>query len=140
MNVDSRPRRRRQGRGGPCRDGAGQGYGRSQSVARGADGNLAARTATRAVVALGAYVVQDLRDPYGVARPRLRRTALRMSSSRREGVRRLGAAYLRSDPPTPEELESGPPTAQQQLPPPVGYADVPAARVSREAMPGAAAD
>ncbi len=55
-------------------------------------------------VAVGAYVVQDIRDAEGLTRPFLRRTALRLALSRREPVRRLGGAYLRLDPPTPSEV------------------------------------
>jgi hypothetical protein len=61
-------------------------------------------------------VAQDLRDPYGVTRPLLRRAALRMVASRQPGVQRLGDAYLRSDPPTPEEV-TGRQVAQPLLPP-----------------------
>jgi hypothetical protein len=61
-------------------------------------------------------VAQDLRDPYGVTRPLLRRAALRMVASRQPGVRRLGGAYLHGDPPTPEEV-TGRQVAQPLLPP-----------------------
>lgn len=139
MDVNARPRHRRQRRGAPARDGTGQGRGRRQDGARGGDSSLGARTATRAVVALGAYLAQDLRDPDGVARPVLRRAALRMISSRRESVRRLGTAYLRGDPPTPEELESGRPAAEPRLLPPITPAEEPTASVSREAPSDASA-
>jgi hypothetical protein len=64
-------------------------------------------TAARTVAALGAVLAEDLRDPDGVARPLLRRAAVRMVGSRRESLRRLGEGYLRRDPPTPEELPRG---------------------------------
>ncbi|MFA4964844.1 MAG: hypothetical protein WC709_04305 [Thermoleophilia bacterium] len=67
-------------------------------------------------MAVGAYVAQDLRDPEGVTRPLLRRTALRMVASGREPVRRLGAAYLRADPPALRELPPAPPIEQRLLP------------------------
>jgi hypothetical protein len=65
---------------------------------------LGGRTATRALVAVGAYVAQDLRDAEGLTRPLLRRAALRLALSRSEPARRLGSAYLRLDPPDPSEL------------------------------------
>lgn len=65
------------------------------------------RTATRTLVAFGAVVAQDLRDPDGAVRPLLRRAAVRMIGSRRGVVRHLGATYLRRDPPAPEELAAG---------------------------------
>ena len=64
-------------------------------------------TAARTVAALGAVLAEDLRDPDGVARPLLRRAAVRMVGSRRESLRRLGEGYLRRDAPTPEELSAG---------------------------------
>jgi hypothetical protein len=61
----------------------------------------------RAVIAAGTFVAQDVRDRDGVTRPMLRRAAMRMAVSRQPALRRLGAAYLRSDPPAPEELPAG---------------------------------
>jgi hypothetical protein len=58
----------------------------------------------RAAIAAGTYVAQDLRDRDGLTRPMLRRVAIRMAVSRQPALRRLGASYLRTDPPTPEEL------------------------------------
>jgi hypothetical protein len=75
---------------------------------RDADESLAARTTVRALVAAGAYIAQDVRDPDGLMRPMLRKTALRMAVSRQPALRRLGSAYLRGDPPTPEELPAPP--------------------------------
>ena len=95
---------RRQRRGGPACDGAGPGRGRRKDDARGSQGSLSGRTATRALVAVGAYVAQDLRDAEGLTRPMLRRAALRLALSRREPARRLGSAYLRLDPPAPGEV------------------------------------
>jgi hypothetical protein len=71
--------------------------------------SLATRTAMRAVIAAGTYVAQDVRDRDGLTRPMLRRAALRMAVSRQAAVRRLGTAYLRADPPAPEELPAGVP-------------------------------
>ena len=67
------------------------------------------RTAMRAVIAAGTYVAQDVRDRDGLTRPMLRRAALRMAISRQTAMRRLGVAYLRADPPPPEELPAGAP-------------------------------
>lgn len=126
MNGDGRPRYRRQRRGGsPC-NGSGPGRNGRKGTARSSEGGLGGRTATRALVAVGAYVVQDVRDAEGLTRPLLRRTALRLALSRREPVRRLGGVYLRLDPPTPSEVPAqgetievgGPPPAPRTLPPP----------------------
>jgi hypothetical protein len=99
----------RRGRGGRPRDGSGPGCGQRSSSGRAAGGgkgqsSLGGRTTTRALVAVGAYVVQDLRDAEGLTRPLLRRAALRLAMSPSEPVRRVGGAYLRLDPPAPEEL------------------------------------
>lgn len=125
MDAYAQPQRRRHRNVRPVCDGGGLGYGRRQaSPGEGASG-LSSRSATRAVLALGAYVAQDLRDPDGVARPRLRRAALRLIASDQEAIRRLGAAYLRRDPPMPDELAAGPaPAEPAQLPP--GVQDQPA--------------
>lgn len=114
METDGRPMRRRQRRaGGGCDgpgpgrgtgQGRGQGGGRLSGGARDGRGGLGGRTATRALVAVGAYVAQDLRDAEGVTRPLLRRAALRLAVSRSQPARRLGGAYLRLDPPAPDEL------------------------------------
>lgn len=109
MNGDGRPMQRRRGRGGRPRDGSGPGCGQRSSSGRAAGGgkgqsSLGGRTTTRALVAVGAYVVQDLRDAEGLTRPLLRRAALRLALSPSEPVRRVGGAYLRLDPPAPEEL------------------------------------
>jgi hypothetical protein len=75
----------------------------------------------RAVIAAGTYVAQDVRDRDGLTRPMLRRAALRMAVSRQPALRRLGSAYLRSDPPAPEELPASAlrtpplPAAQQHV-------------------------
>ena len=58
----------------------------------------------RTVIAAGTYVAQDVRDRHGLTRPMLRRAALRMAVSRQPALRRLGTAYLRTDPPEPAEL------------------------------------
>jgi hypothetical protein len=87
------------GTGGGRRRGGGRGIGKSKD-----DSSLATRTAMRAVVAAGTYVAQDMRDREGLTRPMLRRAALRMAVSRQPALRRLGTAYLRTDPPAPEEL------------------------------------
>jgi hypothetical protein len=102
MNGQGRPRQRRQRRGGPGCDGNGRG--RSGLSSRGGESSLGGRTATRALIAVGAYVAQDLRDAEGLTRPMLRRAALRLALSRREPARRLGNAYLRLDPPAPDVI------------------------------------
>ena len=138
MNGDGRPRNRRQRRGGPACDGTGPGRGRNRQSARGRESSLSGRTATRVLIAAGAYVAQDLRDAEGLTRPLLRRAALHLALSRSEPVRRLGSAYLRLDPPDPSGLtknvdaieatgSSSPPRA---LPPIPDHAD--------QAPPGAA--
>ena len=108
MTGESRPQYGRQLRLGP-RDGSGQGRGRGACRAGREESSLGGRTTTRALIAVGAYVVQDLRDPYGVTRPLLRRAALRMVASRQMAVRRLGGAYLHGDPPTAKEVTGGQP-------------------------------
>ena len=106
--------RQRRGRG---HEGIAGGWsGARTSGGQGNEGSLGARTATRALVGLGAYVAQDLRDSEGVTRPLLRRAALRMVASGKEPVRRLGGIYLRADPPALRELPPAPPFEQQQLP------------------------
>ena len=105
MNGDGIPRQRRQRRGPPACDGVGsvadRGVGRS---ARGGESSLGGRTATRALIAVGTYAAQDLRDAEGLMRPMLRRGAIRLASSHREPVRRLGVAYLRLDPPAQDVI------------------------------------
>jgi hypothetical protein len=71
------------------------------------DTSLAVRTTARALVALGTYLAQDLRDADGATRTMLRKAALRMAASRQETLKRLGSAYLRSDPPPARELPPG---------------------------------
>jgi len=107
MNGDGRPRQRRQRRAGPQCDGSGVGRGRGGQSGRGSDSSLGGRTATRALIAVGTYVAQDLRDAEGLTRPMLRRAAIRLALSRREPARRLGNAYLRIDPPAAESLPAG---------------------------------
>lgn len=107
MNADGRPRQRRQRGAGPRCDGSGGGRGRGGQSGRGSDSSLGGRTATRALIAVGAYVAQDLRDAEGLTRPMLRRAAVRLALSRREPARRLGNAYLRLDPPAPGALPAG---------------------------------
>jgi hypothetical protein len=111
MQTNGTGPRRYQRRSSPAFDGPGSGRGRRPGVGgrRGnADASLAARTTVRALVAAGAYVAQDMRDPDGLMRPTLRKTALRLAVSRQPALRRLGSAYLRGDPPTPEELPAPP--------------------------------
>jgi hypothetical protein len=117
MNGDAESGHRRRRRDRSVCDGGGQGRGRRKAGARGGEGSLGGRTTVRALVALGAYVAQDLRDREGLARPMLRRAALRMVTSRHEGVRRLGGAYLRGDSPAPEELATGHPAVPLLLAP-----------------------
>lgn len=106
MNGQGGPKQRRQQHGGPERDGSGPGRGRGGQSARGGENSLGGRTATRALIAVGAYVAQDLRDAEGLTRPMLRRAALRLALSRREPARRLGYAYLRLDPPASEAFRA----------------------------------
>jgi hypothetical protein len=106
MNADATPRRRRQRGGGGACDGAGQGRGKGRA-GTGGQSSLGSRTATRALIAAGTYVAQDLRDRDGVTRPLLRRAALRMVGSPMKTIRGIGTAYLRGDPPTSGELEEG---------------------------------
>jgi len=88
---------------------------RTKGAGRG-DGSK--HTTAGTLVTLGVCVARDLRDRDGVARPLLRRGAVRMITSRRDVVRRLGASYLRSDPPAADELPAGssPPSQPRQLP------------------------
>ncbi len=79
----------------------------SRAVQDGSGSSLGGRTTTRALVAVGTYMAQDLRDAEGLMRPALRRAALRLALSRREPARRLGYAYLRLDPPAPKTLPAG---------------------------------
>jgi hypothetical protein len=105
MNGSERPRNRRQRRGGPARDGSGPGRGGGSAGGRrnvwGGQSSLGGRTTTRALIAVGAYVAQDLRDAEGLVRPALRRAAIKLALSPRDPARRLGDAYLRLDPPAP---------------------------------------
>jgi hypothetical protein len=104
MEGQGRPRYGRQRRRGePACDGARPARDRRKECARGSESSLTGRTATRALVAVGAYVAQDLRDAEGLTRPLLRRAALRLALSRNEPARRLGGAYLRLDPPARAE-------------------------------------
>ena len=107
MNADGRPRQRRQRRPGRQCDGSGAGRGRSGLCSGGNESSLSGRTATRALIAVGTYVAQDLRDAEGLTRPMLRRAAIRLALSRREPARRLGCAYLRLDPPAPGAHPAG---------------------------------
>lgn len=119
MNGDSGPRIRRQRRGGSACDGTGPGRGRRHRDDLGSsEGAWSGRVAARALVAVGAYVAEDLRDRDGMTRPLLRRTALRLSASRHTAVHRLGEAYLGRDPATPEELAAGLEVASRLLLPP----------------------
>jgi len=119
MNGNSGPRIRRQRRAGLACDGTGWGRARRHSDNLGSmEGSWSGRVAARALVAVGAYVAEDLRDRDGMTRPLLRRTALRLSASRYTAVHRLGEAYLGRDPATPDELAAGPEAAPRLLLPP----------------------
>jgi hypothetical protein len=102
---------RREGRGSVRRADGRNGAGKRGPSA---DSSLLARSTVRALVAAGAYVAQDVRDRDGLTRPMLRRAAICMAVSRQPALRRIGSAYLRSDPPAPEELPARAPT--QTLP------------------------
>ena len=145
MNDDRRPRQRRQRGAGRC-DGSGP-----RGAPRGARGTGSAgqtsvgRTATRTLLAVGAYAARDLRDPDGVARPLLRRAALRLTVCPSRQLRRVGDAYLRSDPPSPDELATAAPALVIDAAPgvPAGAGDAPASRpalpagTEKPAAPGA---
>jgi hypothetical protein len=94
---------RRQRRGGQC-DGRGSDLGRGEQKARSGESSLGGRVATRALIAVGTYVAQDLRDAEGLTRPMLRRAAIRLALCRVEPARQLGHVYLRLDPPAPGAL------------------------------------
>ncbi len=106
MSDDLRPRMRRQRWGRKASCGASRPGSRDRGM-RGAGSRDSStwRTTRQALVAVGVYAAQDLRNPDGVARPLLRRSALRLAVSAHDPLRRLGHAYLRLDPPT--ELELG---------------------------------
>ncbi|HOT23273.1 MAG TPA: hypothetical protein PLB30_06010 [Thermoleophilia bacterium] len=70
----------------------------------GGAGRATRRTVTTTFLALATSAAQDLRDPDGLTRPLLRRGAVRLAASPHPSVQRLGAGYLRIDPPTPDEL------------------------------------
>ena len=138
MDAYGRPQGRRRNARPACdgggRGGGGRGSGRHGSGTQTGDGSPGAYTATRALMAVGAYVVHDLRDPDGVARPLLRRAALRMVASRQDAFRRIGGAYLHRDPPAPGELTGPSGSELLQLPP--AQTDQPAA--GRVTGPGGA--
>ena len=114
MNGDSGPRIRRQRRVGLVCDGTGLGRGRHEHLGIG-EGAWSGRATTQALLAVGAYVAEDFRDRDGMTRPLLRRTALRLTASRRTVLHRLGKAYLGRDPATPGELAAGPEVASRLL-------------------------
>lgn len=105
MNGNDRLGYGRQRRGRRACNGGGPGLGGRNARGRrnvwGGESSRGGRTTTRALIAVGAYVAQDLRDAEGMMRPLLRRAAIRLALSRREPARRLGDAYLRLDPPAP---------------------------------------
>lgn len=106
MSDNLRPRMRRQRWGRQTSCGASQRGSRALGMrGAGSKDNSTWRTTRQALVAVGVYAAQDLRNPDGVTRPLLRRGALRLAASVHDPLRRLGHAYLRLDPPT--ELELG---------------------------------
>ena len=129
MNGDSRPHYRRQQRGGPACGGTELGRGRRDDLEIG-EGAWSGLAVTRALVAVGAYAAEDLRDREGMTRPLLRRTALRLTVSRHTALHRLGEAYLGRDPATPAELAAGRDVAPRLLLPP-GQSRSESARSSR---------
>lgn len=136
MDYDRRPRQRRQRGAGRC-DGSGpRGVPRETG---GAAQTSVGRTATRTLLAVGAYAARDLRDPDGVARPLLRRAALRLTVCPSRQLRRVGDAYLRSDPPSRDELAARSSAFVIDAAPgaPAGAGDAPA---SRPALPAAKGD
>jgi hypothetical protein len=109
-SMKNGPLRMRRRGFGP-RDGRGRGQGPGLGIGGKDDGSLATRTAIRAMIAAGTYAAQDVCDRDGLTRPMLRRAALRMSVCRQEPLRRIGAAYLRADPPALDELPAQTPAA-----------------------------
>jgi len=120
MYGEGRPGQGRQWRRrGGC-DAGSRGAGLGRSTLGGAGGRPGGQTVTRTFLALATTAVHDLRDPDGITRPFLRRGALRLTTSARPPVQRLGAGYLRVDPPTPEEFARLAPPA-----PPLGDTKAP---------------
>lgn len=120
------------GRGGGrqwrSRGGLGRGSCWAGGGRAGGGGRTGGPAVTRTFLALAAATAQDLTDRDGVTRPLLRRGALRLTTSSRAPVQRLGAGYLRIDPPTPEEFARA-----AASPPPPAIDAAPAARA--EAAP-----
>lgn len=104
MQGDSRVGYRRRRRGSPACDGAVPHRARRWDCGEGSGSNYGGRTATRLLVALGAYVAHDVRDADGLTRLLLRRAAVRATLSPRQPARRLGGAYLRLDRPVRPEV------------------------------------
>lgn len=75
-----------------ARAGRRRGHGRCGGSSRGLRGS-------GVVAATAAVVVDDLRNAEGITRPLLRRIAGSLVASRRNTLRRIGAGYLRIDPP-----------------------------------------
>lgn len=104
MYGEGRSGRGRQWRRRAGCDAAQRGAGSGRMGGGGEGERLGGPTVTRTFLALASTAAQDLCDRDGVARPLLRRGALRLTTSVRSPARRLGAEYLRVDPPTPEEV------------------------------------
>lgn len=133
MYGEGRSGRGRQWRRRAGCDAAQRGAGGGRMGGGGECGRLGGPTATRTFLALASTAAQDLCDRDGVARPLLRRGALRLTTSVRTPVRRLGAEYLRVDPPTPEEVArsaslprrtEASPIGRTEATPTIGDADV----------------
>jgi len=104
MYGDGRPGRRRRQRHWAGCDADGRGTRGQQRGVAGEGRRLTSPSATHTFLALATSAAQDLRDRDGLARPLLRRGALRLSLSSYLPAQRLGAEYLRVDPATPEEF------------------------------------
>jgi hypothetical protein len=97
------------------RDGSGPHNQQRKADSQGGD-SPGGRTTTRALVTVGVYVAQDLRDADGLVRPFLRRAALSLALSSRYPVQRLGSAYLQLDPPARSETTSTGPLRSSSSP------------------------
>lgn len=89
-------------------EGQGRGSGRRarrRGLCKGGVGRVGRTGRGGVLAAVGAYLVNDLRNPEGLARPVLRRAAQALAASRREVLRKAGASYLKLDAPRATPLE-----------------------------------
>ena len=122
MDVYARRPGWRRGAGGCDRGG----LGRSAPAAPASleRGSLGGRATMRVLAVAGTYLGRDLRDPNGLARPLLRRAALRLAVQRSAALRRLGEVYMRVDATAAGQLTtvSGPVALLEAAPGPHGFA------------------